>query len=456
MLYSSSIFWVFFAIVVLLLESNTRLIGSVKFQNIILLIASYFFYGYWDWRFLSLIFLVSLQTYIFTKVIYQFNNYKKIALSVSILINLVVLFYFKYANFFFSELVKTFGLENNFTLENIILPVGISFYIFQSFTYVLDVYFKRIPPEKDPIKYFTFIAFFPQLVAGPIERASGLLPQFNHLKKITLDNFYVGLKIIIIGLFLKSFIADSIAPFTDKIFENYVNFNGGTLLLGAIGFTIQIYGDFAGYSLIAIGVAKIIGFELMKNFDTPYFSISIQDFWRRWHISLSSFFRDYVYVPLGGSRLSKIKTNRNLLITFSVSGLWHGANWTFIFWGICHGVLLILQRTLPVPLNKFIGWLLTMTLVLILWVMFRSESISDFTSYIIIIVQNPSMPEVGKSILVFAMYCFVLDLILLLYSEKGLTWFRSLALETFTLAVMFVVVIGTIHDKSQNFIYFQF
>jgi D-alanyl-lipoteichoic acid acyltransferase DltB (MBOAT superfamily) len=456
MLFSSSIFWVFFAIVVLLLETNTRLIGSVKFQNIILLIASYFFYGYWDWQFLSLIFLVSLQTYIFAKVIHQSRNFKKIALSVSVLINLGVLFYFKYANFFVSELFETFGVENNFTLENIILPVGISFYIFQSFTYVLDVYFEKIPPEKDPIKYFTFIAFFPQLVAGPIERASELLPQFNQLKKITLENFYVGLKIIIIGLFLKSFIADSIAPFTDQIFINYSNFNGGTLLLGAIGFTIQIYGDFAGYSLIAIGVAKIMNFELMKNFNTPYFSNSIQDFWTRWHISLSSFFRDYVYIPLGGSRLSKITTNRNLLVTFSVSGLWHGANWTFIFWGICHGVLLILQRILPVRLNKFIGWLLTMTLVLILWVMFRSESISDFMSYIQIILLNPGMPEVGKSILVIAMYYFVLDVILLVYSEKGPTWFRSLALETFTLAVMFVVVIGTIHDKSQNFIYFQF
>lgn len=301
MLFSSSIFWVFFAVVALLLESNTRFIGSIKIQNFILLIASYFFYGYWDWQFLSLIFLVSLQTYIFAKLIDKYKNHKKIALISSVLINISVLFYFKYANFFVSELVYAFGVKNSFTLENIILPVGISFYIFQSFTYVLDVYFGKIHPEKDPVKYFTFIAFFPQLVAGPIERASELLPQFNHLKKITLDNLYVGIKIIIIGLFLKSFIADSIAPFTDQIFMNYSNFNGGTLLIGAIGFTIQIYGDFAGYSLIAIGVAKIMNFELMKNFNTPYFSISIQDFWRRWHISLSSFFRDYVYIPLGGS-----------------------------------------------------------------------------------------------------------------------------------------------------------
>ena len=199
MLFSSSIFWVFFAVVALLLESNTRFIGSIKFQNFILLIASYFFYGYWDWQFLSLIFLVSLQTYIFAKLIDKYKNHKKIALISSVLINLSVLFYFKYANFFVSELIYAFGVKNSFTLENIILPVGISFYIFQSFTYVLDVYFGKIHPEKDPVKYFTFIAFFPQLVAGPIERASELLPQFNHLKKITLDNLYVGIKIIIIS-----------------------------------------------------------------------------------------------------------------------------------------------------------------------------------------------------------------------------------------------------------------
>jgi D-alanyl-lipoteichoic acid acyltransferase DltB (MBOAT superfamily) len=399
---------------------------------------------------------VSIQTFVAAKIINDHNALKRIALTVSIFINLSILFYFKYANFFVSELISAFGIENSFVLENIILPVGISFYIFQSFTYILDVYFGKILPEKDPLKYFTFIAFFPQLVAGPIERASVLLPQFNKLKTITLENLYIGFKIIIIGLFLKSFIADGIAPFIDQIFMNYENFNGGTLLLGAVGFSVQIYGDFAGYSLIAIGVAKIMNFDLMRNFNTPYFSVSIKDFWRRWHISLSSFFRDYVYIPIGGSRLSDMRTNKNLLITFFVSGLWHGANWTFIIWGICHGILQILQRMLPVNVNKFIGWLFTMTLVFILWIMFRSESISDFVSYIQIIISNPGVPEVGLRILIFAMYYFLLDLILLFYTEKGSTWFGNIILETFVLALMFVVVIGTINYKSQNFIYFQF
>lgn len=456
MLFTSSIFWVFFLIVILFLELNSRVIGSLKIQNLLLLIASYFFYGYWDWQFLSLIFAVSIQTFVAAKIINDHNALKRIALTVSIFINLSILFYFKYANFFVSELISAFGIENSFVLENIILPVGISFYIFQSFTYILDVYFGKILPEKDPLKYFTFIAFFPQLVAGPIERASVLLPQFNKLKTITLENLYIGFKIIIIGLFLKSFIADGIAPFIDQIFMNYENFNGGTLLLGAVGFSVQIYGDFAGYSLIAIGVAKIMNFDLMRNFNTPYFSVSIKDFWRRWHISLSSFFRDYVYIPIGGSRLSDMRTNKNLLITFFVSGLWHGANWTFIIWGICHGILQILQRMLPVNVNKFIGWLFTMTLVFILWIMFRSESISDFVSYIQIIISNPGVPEVGLRILIFAMYYFLLDLILLFYTEKGSTWFGNIILETFVLALMFVVVIGTINYKSQNFIYFQF
>lgn len=456
MLFSSSIFWIFFFIVILFLELNSRVIGSLKIQNLILLIASYLFYGYWDWKFLSLIFVVSIQTFISAKIINGFIGLKRIALIISILINLSVLFYFKYANFFFSELINIFGIKNSFTLENIILPVGISFYIFQSFTYILDIYFGKIAPEKDPLKYFTFIAFFPQLVAGPIEKASALLPQFNQLKIITLENLYMGFKIIIIGLFLKIFIADNIAPFTDQIFINYKNFNGGTLLIGAIGFSIQIYGDFAGYSLIAIGVAKIINFDLIRNFNTPYFSISIQDFWRRWHISLSSFFRDYVYIPMGGNRLSNMRTNRNLLITFFLSGLWHGANWTFISWGVCHGLLLILQKILSINTNKFIGWLFTMTLVLILWIMFRSESISDFVSYIQIIILNPGIPETGKLILIFVMYYFLLDLVLLFYTEKGSTWFGNIILETFVLAFMLVVVVGTIHTKSQNFIYFQF
>ena len=456
MLFSSGIFWAFYSIVIILLQINYRMIGSVKYQNLLLLVASYFFYGYWDLRFLGLIIVVSAQTYICA---YCINNHKAtrtLSLGISIFINLAILFYFKYLGFFASELITAFNISPSYSLENIILPVGISFYIFQSFTYVLDVYSGKLAPEKDPIRYFAFISFFPQLVAGPIERASSLLPQFQDLKGIDLQNLYDGIKIIIIGLFLKVFIADSIAPSVDFIFTHYQTYNGGTLLLGAIGFSIQIYGDFAGYSLIAIGVAKVIGFSLIRNFDTPYFSTSIQEFWRRWHISLSSFFRDYVYIPLGGSYKSDIQTHKNLLITFTISGLWHGANWTFILWGVVHGILLIIQRIVPFSLTRFMGWFATMLSVLLLWILFRSESVTDFFNYISIIISNPGIPEYGKTMVIFLFYYFIVDLIIFRYSEKGGTWFSSVFLETASLMIMLFLVLGTMHPFNQNFIYFQF
>jgi len=456
MLFSSGVFWIFYVVILILLQVNFAKIKSLPFQNILLLIASYFFYGYWDWRFLGLIFIVSAQTYIAANIIAQHPKSRKFALAITILINLCILGYFKYANFFVSEFLDAFNLKPSFSLENIILPVGISFYIFQSFTYVIDVFFKKIEPEKDPIKYFTFISFFPQLVAGPIERASSLLPQFQSLKGMKSSAIYDGVKIIIIGLFLKVFIADNIAPLVDTIFSNYRDYNGGTLFLGAIGFSVQIYGDFSGYSLIAIGVAKIMGYELMRNFNTPYFATSIQDFWRRWHISLSSFFRDYVYIPLGGSRVSENNIRRNILITFTVSGLWHGANWTFIFWGLFHGLLLIAQRLIPFKTPKIIGWIVTLNMVLVLWVLFRSESLAEFYEFMSIMFFNPSLPEWGKAILIYCIYYFVLDILLLKYKESDQTWFSSHTLELLCLTIMLFAVIGTLHDKTQNFIYFQF
>jgi D-alanyl-lipoteichoic acid acyltransferase DltB (MBOAT superfamily) len=242
----------------------------------------------------------------------------------------------------------------------------------------------------------------------------------------------------------------------DFIFANYQDFNGGTLLLGALGFTFQIYGDFCGYSLIAIGVAKIMGFDLMRNFDTPYFSTSIQDFWRRWHISLSSFFRDYVYIPLGGGRVREWKVKRNLVTTFFVSGIWHGANWTFMVWGLIHGLLLVFQRAQNIRITKCLGWLLTMTMVVILWILFRSESITDFYLYVTEIILNPGAPEARRSQVVFFVYIILLDVVLLRYKEQGRTWFDSNFLEASTLALMLILVVGTINTPATNFIYFQF
>ena len=457
MLFSVWTFWVFYAVVLIFIQINYQFIKSENFQNTILLVSSYFFYGYWDWRFLSLIILVSLQTFLFGKLIGLHWENRKFYLAISIFINIIVLGYFKYFNFFSDEFINLFKIESSFTLENIILPIGISFYIFQSLTYVIDIYLKRLKPEERPINYFTYIAFFPQLVAGPIERASSLLPQFKKIHSITSANLYIGIKIIIIGLFLKVFIADSLASDVDYIFQNYHKLGGGTLILGAVYFTIQIYSDFCGYSLIAIGVAKIMGFELMRNFNSPYFSTSIQDFWRRWHISLSSFFRDYIYIPLGGNKLkNKFLVNRNILITFILSGIWHGANWTFILWGLMHGILLILQNTLPSFLHKTIGWLLTMFGVTLLFVLFRSESIIDFCQYISRIIFEIGLPEKRRTSVMFIIYFIIVDVLILKYREQGSVWFNSYLGESAALSIMMILIAGNIRYGSLNFIYFQF
>lgn len=457
MLFSDGIFWFFYSAVLLLLQLNRVSFRSIALQNLLLLFASYFFYAYWDWRFLGLILLVSMQTFLFGGLISKNRRFEKIYISVAVIINVTILGYFKYFNFFAREFTELLGIEHSFTLSHIILPVGISFYIFQSLTYVLDIYFKKLEPEQKLLNYLTFIAFFPQLVAGPIERASSLLPQFRILHRLTVDNIYTGIKVCIIGLFLKVVVADSLAPITDDIFTNYQSLNGGTLALGAVYFSIQIYGDFCGYSLIAIGVAKVMGFELMKNFNTPYFATSIQDFWRRWHISLSSFFRDYVYIPLGGNRASsELGVQRNILVTFFLSGIWHGANWTFVAWGTVHGLLLIIQHHFPKKIHKFFGWLVTMMLVLILWIMFRSASIGDFWHYTSRMVSHFSFPNAKLSGVVFIGFYIAVDLFLLKYNEQGSVWGKYQAVEALILSTMVMIVLGTIHDVNPNFVYFQF
>ena len=456
MLFTSGIFWLYYLFVISLLLINSKKIKSVNFQNIILLLASYIFYSYWDYRFLFLIIFVSFQTFICGYFIYKFTEKKESILFLSLLINIMILAYFKYAGFFVSEFSSLLGNETPSYFENIILPVGISFYIFQSFTYVLDIYNEQIKPEKNLINYFTFIAFFPQLVAGPIERASSLLPQFRFLKTISYKSLVDGLKLIIIGLFLKVFIADNLSYDVDYIFSNYQTLNNSTLILGAIGFSSQIYGDFCGYSLIAIGISQIIGFKLTNNFDAPYFSSSLKEFWRKWHITLSSFFRDYFYIPIGGSKKSFFYKCRNLIFTFLLSGLWHGANWTFILWGFLHGLFLILENILPIKINKFLNWLITMFIVFTLWILFRSESVNDFLSYLNIIISGfPKMPETGQMIILYFLYCLLLESILLKFKNNIIPWFNSKIIENFLLSIMLVLVIGTIAG-SKNFIYFQF
>ena len=457
MLFTSKDFWILFMCVALSIQFNFYFIKSIKFQNILLLITSYYFYGSWDWSFLWLIIFISLHTYFFAYLINKRPNKKIIWLILAGGINLGVLFYFKYVGFFVGELEAFSGMKVLFAFKNIILPVGISFYIFQTFTYVFDVYKGVIGPEKSLLKYLTFVAFFPQLVAGPIERASNLLPQFGRLKSVKIENFYIGLRSCIIGLFIKVFIADSLAETVDVIFNNYEAQSSSVLFVGALSFTIQIYGDFCGYSMIAIGVAKIIDFDLMENFRRPYFSSSLQDFWRRWHISLSSFFRDYLYIPIGGGRVEANTVLRNVLVTFLVSGLWHGANWTFILWGGLHGLFIFFERKyldfLKFPILK---WGITMSLVMVLWVLFRSKSVYDFFLYIKYMFEfkGAIKPNIGGYNFVFIIMIIFSDLLIPFNKNRGII--TKNLFEGFSLALMLILVIGTIRNVNPNFIYFQF
>ena len=345
MLFNSLEFFIFLPIVFILYWYIIN--KNLNLQNSLLLIASYVFYGWWDYRFLSLIALSTIVDYIVGLSIHNADTKanKKYWLILSMLFNLGLLGFFKYYNFFIDswvDLISSFGysIENTWTLK-VILPVGISFYTFQTMSYSIDIYREKLAPTKNFIAFAAFVSFFPQLVAGPIERASNLLPQILKKRKFDKDLAIKGIEQIVWGMFKKVVIADSIAPIVNDIFNNYDSFSGGTLITGAIFFAVQIYCDFSGYSDIAIGTAKLFGFNLMTNFNFPYFSRSIAEFWRKWHISLSTWFRDYLYIPLGGSKVGKVKGVRNVFAIFLVSGFWHGANWTFIAWGGIHALLFI-------------------------------------------------------------------------------------------------------------------
>src|SRR5690554_791223 len=311
---------------------------NLKSQNFLLAVASYFFYGLWDWRFLFLILISTFVDYGIGLLLRNENDplRRKILLWISIVTNIGILGFFKYYNFFLESFISAFsifGMPIQANTLNIILPVGISFYTFQTLSYSIDVYRKKLEPTKDFIAFTAFVSFFPQLVAGPIERATNLLPQFFEKKKFSYPQAVDGMRQILWGLFKKVVIADNCGAYADMIFNNTGFYNGMTLVVGAVFFAIQIYGDFSGYSDIAIGTGRLFGFRLRQNFAFPYFSRDIAEFWRRWHISLSTWFRDYLYIPLGGSRGGTWLKVRNVFIIFLVSGFWHGANWTFLIWG---------------------------------------------------------------------------------------------------------------------------
>ncbi|MFC1854052.1 MBOAT family O-acyltransferase, partial [candidate division CSSED10-310 bacterium] len=399
MLFNSYTYWIFLPLVF----SLYWLIGkrNIKIQNLFVLIASYIFYSWWDWKFLTLIFISSIADFCIGLKLKQAASAaaRKWLVYSSLVINLGLLGFFKYYNFFIRELIDSFemiGISLTPGSLNIILPVGISFYTFQTLSYTLDIYKGKMEPTRDVIAFFAFVSFFPQLVAGPIERAKALLPQFEKQREFNYEQAVDGMRQIAWGLFKKIVIADTCAIHADYIFSNYATMNGSALLLGALYFAFQIYGDFSGYSDIAIGSAKLMGFTLMRNFALPYFSRDIAEFWQRWHISLSTWFRDFVYIPLGGSRCSKAKQIRNVLVTFTLSGLWHGANWTFIFWGLLNGLyyipLLLFDRSRKhktiIAEHRFFPSLkeacqvfTTFLLTTVTWVFFRAENLQQAFHY---------------------------------------------------------------------------
>ena len=336
MLFNSLDFAIFLPIVFILYWFVAN--KNLKLQNFLIVAASYLFYGWWDWRFLSLIIFSTVVDYLIGISLSKQENQNKrrILLWISILVNLGFLGFFKYYNFFLNNFITAFsffGTEINANSLNIILPVGISFYTFQTLSYTIDIYKRKLVPTKNFIAFSAFVSFFPQLVAGPIERATNLLPQFYYKRSFDYKNAMIGIRQIVWGLFKKVVIADTCSQYANEIFNTYEIYSSTTLIIGAICFAFQIYCDFSGYSDIAIGLSRLFGFKLMKNFNYPYFSRDIAEFWRRWHISLSTWFRDYLYIPLGGSKVEKYKVIRNVFIIFIVSGFWHGANWTFIIWG---------------------------------------------------------------------------------------------------------------------------
>ncbi len=475
MLFNSIEFFLFLPTVFILywgvFKKNTRK------QNILILISSYIFYGWWDFRFLSLIFLSTVVDYfIGLKIVKQkSDSRRKLLLLTSIIFNISILGFFKYYNFFVDSWLILFesigySIKSTWTL-NIILPVGISFYTFQTMSYTIDIYRKKLKPSKDFIAVASFVSFFPQLVAGPIERATNLLPQILGFRKFNYEKTIEGLRLILWGMFKKVVIADSLAPMVDSIFGNYNELGGGILLLGAIYFAFQIYCDFSGYSDIAIGTAKLFGFELMSNFKFPYFSRNIGEFWRRWHISLSTWFRDYLYIPLGGSRLNKIKSIRNIFIIFLVSGFWHGANWTFIIWGLFHSILFIpsfvfntnrkymssiIAENRLIPNYKEIFQVsITFLLVTLGWVFFRSETVSDAFNYLYIMFSNIEIPSGERRGLLFIIPFLLIDYSLK-KDERSPIFFRNKIIRYFFYVILTLFILSFLNDESKSFIYFQF
>jgi len=457
---------------------------DLRVQNVLIVAASYLFYGWWDWRFLSLIILSTVVDYLIGLQLHkqEAQRHRKLLLWLSLLMNLGLLGFFKYCNFFieaFTDAFSFLGVSMSSSSLDIILPVGISFYTFQTLSYTIDVYRKKLTPTTDFIAFAAFVSFFPQLVAGPIERATNLLPQFYKERLFDYHKAIDGLRQILWGLFKKVVIADNCAIFANIAFNNTDEYGGMTLLLGALFFTFQIYGDFSGYSDIAIGTARLFGFDLKQNFAFPYFSRDIAEFWRRWHISLSTWFRDYLYIPLGGSRGGTAMKIRNTFAIFLVSGFWHGANWTFIVWGLLNAIYFLpLMLTgnnrnnlgivaegkwLP-TLREFLAMLVTFGLTVLAWIFFRADSVTHAITYIVRLFDSSllSMPAFTDTMRLLVTVILITGFMVVEWlgrSEQfalaAIVRVRSRVVRygCYYLLAMLVLIFG---GSEQQFIYFQF
>ncbi|NND62750.1 MAG: MBOAT family protein [Flavobacteriaceae bacterium] len=490
MLFNSIDFAFFFPLVFFLYWAVAK---KLTLRNALILIASYVFYGMWDWRFLFLIIISSGVDYFVGKQLAATERKSKRIwlLMTSLTVNLGFLLYFKYANFFIESFVdsfRLFGSEIEASTLHIILPVGISFYTFQTLSYTIDIFRRKIKPTHDALSFFAFVAFFPQLVAGPIERASHLLPQFHKTYKFNYTQVKSGLLLMAFGLFKKMVIADRAAIYVNEVYGNAGDYDGVAYSIATVLFAFQIYCDFSGYSDIAIGAARTMGFSLMKNFNSPYFAISLTEFWHRWHISLSTWFRDYVYIPLGGSKQGNLRTYSNLFIVFVISGLWHGAAWTFVIWGALHGAGLIIEKLLKDPRLDFMSKLgirtptfsnnlffgsITFIFVCLAWIFFRASSFENALAMLAGIFNNfkfsslfsEATYNIGFTPAVFRALVIMIVLLLLaeIYHSKR-SLFRRLNEQglimrwSFYFIIVFVLIIfGVYSDEgAQEFIYFQF
>ncbi len=477
MLFNSIEFLFFLPAVTIIFWTCCR---TLRAQNLLLLCSSYLFYGWWDVRFLFLILMVTAVSYLSGRALRRYDHSilrRRSVLWTTVVFSLGILFLFKYFDFFsesFAALLRSIGMDADAVTLKLVLPVGISFYIFQSLSYTIDVYRRSIEPTRDTLAFFVFISFFPQLVAGPIERAADILPQFTRRREFDYGKAVEGMRLILWGLFKKMVVADNAAPVVNAIFSDFTGVGTLNLWIGAVLFSLQIYCDFSGYSDIAIGSARLFNVNLMRNFDKPYFSRSITEFWKKWHISLTSWFRDYVYIPLGGNRRGRGRTAANTFAVFLTSGLWHGANFTFIAWGLYHAVLFMPSlvtgekkpkeavtgpRKLP-PFSESIMMAVTFLLAAIGWVIFRAENLEDAFSYIALMFTPESTARImGKTALAWSSVLILTELLTRrqptpfdipargLWSRRG---FRQAVYAIVFLATLFFA------GSQEEFIYFRF